>query len=105
MLDFLLVLGLVPGTNFQITFAELVAIYITVPLLWAVRKQILHIYPRRTANNMLIYMQFRKGQQLRLPLRQTRHIVSGLRADVFSRWLDQVSYLVLLLERRIGPVG
>jgi len=105
MLDFLLVLGLVPGTNFQITFAELVAFYISIPFLWAARRRIVHISPLRTAHTVIIYSRFRKGQQLRLPLRQTGRIVSGLRADVFSRLLDRVSYSVLRLERRIGLIG
>ena len=68
MLDFLLVLGQVPGTNFQITFSELVAFYISVPLIWAVRKKMLHTDPRRTARLTLIYLQTRKGQQLKLPV-------------------------------------
>ena len=68
MWDFLLVLGLVPGTNFQITFSELVAFYILLPFLWAARKKLLHKNPKRTVSNLVIYLQTKKGQQLRLPV-------------------------------------
>ena len=68
MLDFLLVLGQVPGTNFQITFYELVAIYALLPFLWLARKKLLHIDPCRTTRNLFVYLHSKKGQQLKLPL-------------------------------------
>ena len=39
MLDFFLVLGLIPGTNFQITFNEIVAV-VSLAAIWYFRRQL-----------------------------------------------------------------
>lgn len=68
MWDFLLVLGQVPGTNFVITFTEVVGFCILTSFLWATHRKLLHKGLRQTARLLLIYLKTRKGRQLRLPV-------------------------------------
>lgn len=69
MWDFLLVLGQVPGTDIQITFLEVVIFCLLICSLLLSRKKILkvkHIY--KHLSNMHIYLRYKKGAQLHLPL-------------------------------------
>lgn len=66
MWDFLLVLGQVPGTNFEITFSEVVGFCILLAFLWAARKKVLHFNLKRTARLLIIHSRAKKGQQLKL---------------------------------------
>ena len=71
MWEFLLALGQVPGTNFQITFTEILwAVYLLL-VLWLYRKK---IFPKKSALKNLVYLGrhfdlfllTKRGSQLRL---------------------------------------
>ena len=66
MWDFLIVLGQVPGTNFVITFSEIIGFCLLMPFLWAARKRLLRANPKRTVYLLAVYLQTKKGQQLKL---------------------------------------
>lgn len=66
MWEFLWVLGIIPGTNFQITFSEwLLASLLTLIWLFTRKKHITH---RNILYLLSIYWQTKKGQQLKLPV-------------------------------------
>ncbi|HVS78794.1 MAG TPA: hypothetical protein VHD84_00690 [Candidatus Saccharimonadales bacterium] len=70
MFNNLLVLGLVPGTNLMITFNELVALLDAALVLYLLRKR-MHLRLPDIRYYWLyarLYIEFRKGQQLSLPL-------------------------------------
>jgi hypothetical protein len=68
MWDFLLVLGRVPGTNFVITFSEVIGFCLYLPFAWLAWKQLLTFNLRRSTRLIITYASTRKGQQLRLPV-------------------------------------
>ena len=68
MWDFLLVLGRVPGTNFVITFSEVLCLCAVLPLVWLARNRLLHADLRRSGRLLVLFITTRKGQQLRLPV-------------------------------------
>jgi hypothetical protein len=68
MLDSLLVLGEIPGTDYEITFSQVVGLYLLAPGLWVVRKKLLLPSPKRTLRQILTQLYTKKGQQLKLPL-------------------------------------
>lgn len=69
MLGFLLVLGQIPGTNFQITFSELLILLLLAIVIWEARRMNLHL---KDVKKLPAYLKFhlliRKGAQLKLPL-------------------------------------
>jgi hypothetical protein len=81
MLDFLLVLGQVPGTNFQITFNEIVATFCVLYLLHVYLKYSLEIHRWR---RMCLY---RMGVYYRLQKRRLRTYIKlkRYRLAVFER--------------------
>ncbi len=69
MWDFLLVLGQVPGTKFQITFLEIVLFCASAGLFLFFRRQPLRI--RRIASEIIAQarsLRVKKGSQLKLPV-------------------------------------
>ncbi len=66
MWDFLIVLGIIPGTNIQITFSELCVSSALVLSLYLIHKE--HLTPKRALYLISIYWHSRKGQQLKLPV-------------------------------------
>ena len=66
MLDFLLVLGQIPGTNLQITFNE-ITIFITAVFIWYFRRQ-LRALAIREYKLSLAYLKHRYYQHLQLKL-------------------------------------
>jgi hypothetical protein len=68
MWDFLLVLGRVPGTNFVITFSEVIGFCLVLPFVWLGRKKLLKADIRLSGRLILTYVLTRKGQQLKLPV-------------------------------------
>lgn len=69
MLNEILVLGQVPGTNFQVTFNELLFVFDVLLLAVLLRKRV-HIIQRLSYYRLYVhlYLSTRKGQQLRLPV-------------------------------------
>lgn len=68
MLDSLLVLGELPGTDYEITFWQVVVLYLLLLIAWSQRKKLTLPSPRRTIRQILTHFQSKKGQQLKLPL-------------------------------------
>lgn len=66
MWELLLVLGQVPGTNYEITFAQVVLFCLMAPLMWLAYRRLLRLNPRKSANLIITYLKTRKGQQLKL---------------------------------------
>lgn len=95
MLEYLLVLGQIPGTKFQITFIEIVlATYLPMlALIWLKRRQIAKMDRQYFK---LLLLRHRAHQDLAtigfMPARSTRHIISTLPRRTFPR-------PILLLER------
>jgi hypothetical protein len=68
MWDFLIILGRVPGTNFQITFEEIVGFCLFAALLWLMRKRAGLIHLKTTLRILWLAWRIKKGQQLKLSL-------------------------------------
>jgi hypothetical protein len=69
MLDFLLVLGQIPGTNFQVSFEELITIYLAVGLAWYVHHRRWTVADaQRAARLTRLYVSTKKGTQLKLSI-------------------------------------
>ena len=70
MLDDFLILGQVPGTNFQITFSELLLLLDAVLIFYLLRKH--HLSPFEKIKwqyyYIRLYLSVEQGQQLRLPV-------------------------------------
>lgn len=68
MWDFLLVLGEVPGTDFRITFAEILIFCLFISLIWLARKRLLSLKPTQYLQAYRRQLFAKKGQQLKLPV-------------------------------------
>lgn len=68
MWDFLLVLGRVPGTDFVITFTEVIGFCLVLAFFWLAWKKLPRADIRRSGRLILTYALTRKGQQLKLPV-------------------------------------
>lgn len=68
MWDFLIVLGEVPGTDYEITFSQIVGFCLFAGIVWTVRKRSLIAHPRRNIHQLWLQQRFKKGQQLKLPV-------------------------------------
>lgn len=88
MLEYLLVLGQVPGTKLEITFIELVlALYLPMlALIWFKRRQLAKMDRQYFK---LVFLRRRAHQELSMlgimPVESTRHIVSILPRRTFRR--------------------
>ena len=83
MLDFLLVLGQIPGTNFQITFNDIVAIICIAYLYYEYKKY------RRQIHRFLKWAWYRAGVNYRKQKRHLRSVITQkrYRLGVFKRRL------------------
>ncbi len=85
MLDFLLVLGQIPGTNFQITFSEMLVLVALVGVIYVVRKE--HFLVNGISwmpKYIKLYTGSQKSNQLSLKFRE---------APISRKNLDQLARL------------
>ncbi len=69
MLDFLLVLGQIPGTSYQVSFEELMTTCLTVGIIWYAHKKRWTVADaKRPVHLVRVYLSTKRGAQLKLPV-------------------------------------